>query len=179
METVLLVTRRSLLLSRQGPPSLRAGGPPPCTPGTAQTPRSGEGHGEGADVHRQAGGVGCAAPTGQLPSCPLQHGRPSLSLVWLVVPGRAAHACTRMDMHASLHSGAAQSCPHSPWGRCPCTSAVTAACTHAQGPGWHWGHGCLAASPPSTARGAECATAEPPTAAPRAPQGGLSAALSS
>lgn len=91
------------------------------------------------------------------------------------------HACipAQCGLPVCTPPRAAQSCPHSPWGRCPCTSAVTAACTHAQGPGWHWGHGCRAASPPSTVRGAERATAEPPTAAPRAPRGGLSAALSS
>lgn len=140
METVVLVTGRSLLLSRQGPPITEGGGPPPRTPGTwwhRPPPVSGEGHGEGTAVYMQAGGVGRAAPRGP---DPLRHGHPpppspSLSLACPVVPGRAAHAWTHM--HASLHSvgcqrahlpGAARPCPRTPSGPCPRTSAGTRPC---------------------------------------------------
>lgn len=58
VETGLLVTRRSLLLSRQGPPIPAGGGPPPRAAGAAQLPVSVEEHGEDMAVHVQEGGLG-------------------------------------------------------------------------------------------------------------------------
>lgn len=59
VETVLLVTGRSLLLSRQGPPHPCRRGPPPRAPGTPQTLVSAE----GTAVLMQLGGLGCVAPS--------------------------------------------------------------------------------------------------------------------
>lgn len=148
VETGLLVTGRSLLLSRQGPPIPAGGGPPSWAPGTAQLPVSVEGQGEG--TCRRVGS--CSPPQHRQlsPACPW-HGQ--WCQAGLCMP---RHIWTHMDMYGHT---CILTCLRSP---AVAPRPLGTLCSHLgchMDLAWHWGR---AGSPLAWHGAHECAEAEPP-----------------